>query len=75
MVEVDKSGKMVILDTVCPFCGEPDTIRVTLEGFKKYFGKSELIQNAFPELSASKREQIITGTCETCWEEHVKVEE
>jgi cytochrome c553 len=52
--------------TVCPLCHEPDTLEIPEEGFLAW-RNGQYIQDALPELSADKREQLITGTCPSCW--------
>ena len=49
----------------CPFCGKVSSVKVNTED---YFGweNGALAQNAFPYLSASKREILISGMCEEC---------
>jgi hypothetical protein len=53
-----------------PFTGDINTLNidVTLEQIEAYMD-GELIQNAFPNLSAGDREFIKTGITEESWEE------
>jgi len=53
-----------------PFTGDINTLNidVTLEQIEAYMD-GELIQNAFPNLSAADREFIKTGITEESWEE------
>lgn len=51
----------------CPACGLTDTLEVPMDGYAAWHG-GELIQDAFPELSAAQREQLITGYHEACWD-------
>ena len=46
----------VSIGTVCPLCRKLDTLEI-----------GAYIQDALPELDADKREQLITGTCPSCW--------
>ena len=49
----------------CPFCGKEHSVEVKLADYEKY-ESGELAQAAFPYLSATEREQIISGICPTC---------
>jgi hypothetical protein len=57
----------VLVQTHCPECGKPDTFAVNDEGLKKW-RQGVHIQGALPELSAAKREQMMTGICSPCWD-------
>lgn len=51
----------------CPMCGKEHYLRdISLEKFLKYQNGEGLVQDIFPELSASNREKLITGYCEKC---------
>jgi hypothetical protein len=51
----------------CGICGEQGTVEVPSVGFLQWnFGM--LIQEAFPELDRSLREQLKTGIHPQCWE-------
>lgn len=50
---------------VCPFCGEVHTVSVKESDFCRY-RNGELVQRAFPYLTATQREQIISGMCPEC---------
>lgn len=50
-------------------CRKCDTVvkfRIPEEGIKKY-QQGALIQDAFPHLSPSQREMLMTQTCDRCW--------
>ena len=51
----------------CPFCGEEHLISVNTEDYWAW-EDGELVQNAFPYLSADEREMLISGICPTCWD-------
>ena len=51
----------------CPYCGQHGSVRVTLDGHARR-AAGELVQNAFPELPAGLREQIISGTHPACFD-------
>ena len=54
------------IECVCPFCGKVQLIRVNSEDYDKW-ENGELIQRAFPYLTPSQREAIMTGICDKCW--------
>lgn len=59
---------MIMLITVqmrCPFCGEEHSVEVKLHEYERW-ESGELIQNAMPNLSATEREQLISGLCPQC---------
>ena len=57
---------MKYIKTVCPMCNEKHIVEVSDEGFRKW-QEGAHVQDAFPELPASEREMLITGTCDACW--------
>lgn len=57
----------IILTMQCPFCGEEHSVTTTEEQYAEYCG-GELAQNAFADLSATEREQIISHLCPQCQE-------
>lgn len=50
---------------VCPICGNEHSVVVEFEDWCAY-EDGELAQKAFPYLSATEREQIISGFCPDC---------
>lgn len=56
---------MVTLEIVCPFCGKLHFVEV-LESELDAYNSGALAQVAFPNLSATEREQIISGICPKC---------
>lgn len=50
----------------CPFCGEYHEVLVSEADLAAWQG-GELVQNAFPYLSADEREILISGICSDCW--------
>ena len=59
--------KEVCVVTRCPFCGKGNFIEVNDADYDDW-QDGELVQNAFPYLSADEREMLISGICPTCWE-------
>ena len=51
----------------CPECKRHQIIEVKEEDFNKW-RSGTIIQEAFPYLSASQREALITGLCQQCWD-------
>lgn len=62
---------MTTVSIRCPFCGQTQELRMTADQYERYCkwkrGKG-CIQNMLPDISASKREQLMTGICPTCWD-------
>ena len=54
----------VVLD--CPFCGRTHWVTVNSRDFADWRNFNVLTQNAFPYLSATEREQLISGLCPEC---------
>lgn len=49
----------------CPFCGRCSTLTVNVDDYIDY-QNGMLVQEAFPELSPSDREFLMTGMCKKC---------
>lgn len=52
---------------VCFMCNKEGFVEVSSEGYMAR-KKGSLIQDAFPDLDKSLREQIVSGTHPKCWE-------
>lgn len=59
--------KEVCIITRCPFCGGGTGVHVNESDYWDW-DDGELAQVAFPYLSASERETLISGICPTCWD-------
>ena len=59
--------KEVCVVTRCPFCGHANEVEVNEIDYLDW-QDGELVQNAFPYLSADDREMLISGICPTCWD-------
>jgi len=57
----------VELTIQCPSCGNEKKLKVNPDKLHSWFN-GMLVQNAFPDMSSSDREALITGTCDECWE-------
>ena len=55
-----------IMPVVCEECGEVFDIAVDFEDLLNWKA-GELVQNAFPYLTPSERELLISQTCGDCW--------
>lgn len=56
----------------CRRCNEPTYLTASPEQFAEYAlprGERRLVQEIFPDLSIGDRELLISGTCNTCWQE------
>jgi hypothetical protein len=56
---------------VCVLCKQPNHVPVTREQVRELsLPRSErrLMQDIFPDLSIGDRELLISGTCDTCWQ-------
>ncbi len=51
----------------CISCGERSIIELDEDKFHRWMG-GEHVQNVWPEMSADKRELLITGTHGKCWD-------
>jgi len=55
----------------CPFCGKKDEFKV--KGPELFlYRQGEFVQQAFVSLNADRREQIMTGVDQKCWDEKMK---
>lgn len=61
------TGKRMV-NRKCVFCGNPHSITVKMDEFVKWT-EGELIQKAMPNLTATEREQLISGICPKCQKE------
>ena len=52
----------------CMQCGQQGTMTVWEDDYQRYLNGAH-IQDAFPDLLAPAREQILSGTHPQCWEE------
>lgn len=51
--------------TKCPFCGTINSVIVPKENYKQW-QNGELVQKAFPMLSADEREMLVSRMCLGC---------
>ena len=60
--------KVKLLPPPCPRCGVQEPVFVDEHELRSYEGGA-LIQDAFPNLSSSERETLLSGYCSSCWDE------
>lgn len=59
--------KRMTVGCVCPFCHKRQEVEVDTYKYMLWNVGELLIQDAFPELSSSERELLMTGICNKCW--------
>lgn len=59
--------KEVCVVTDCPFCGRANEVEVNEIDYLDW-QDGELVQVAFPYLSANERGMLISGICHQCWD-------
>lgn len=57
----------VTLSVKCCQCGTIHKVRVNLDDLEEWRNGDKLAQEAFPYLSAEKRELLISRICPDCW--------
>lgn len=58
----------ITLSVPCVQCGAVHKLRVHLDDYESWKNGEKLVQEAFPYLSADKRELLISGICPECWD-------
>lgn len=56
----------MIVRRACPMCGRVHGVTVKIEEYNAWALGSKHIQDAMPRLSATEREQILSGLCPVC---------
>ncbi len=64
----DGKRQTLRFDGPCIHCGTPQSVRVDADAAMK-FAEGAFAQDCFPELSAGQREFLISGICDTCWDQ------
>lgn len=57
----------MIYNATCPFCRKRTSIEIDEAAYRDYQNGAK-VQEAFPTLTNSQRETIMTGICDGCWE-------
>lgn len=70
----DKHIVVILTTKPCPRCGNADELLVNGSDYEKYMAGMR-VQDAFPTLSAGRREQILTGYHPECWDIDIKEDE
>lgn len=55
--------------STCPYCASKRTMEVELNSLHDWAINGRLIQSAFPDMSPTDREALMTGICDDCWPE------
>ena len=63
--------EVCIVTRPCPFCGRSHEVEVNDMDYLDW-QDGELVQDAFPYLSAGERELLVSGICPTCWDKMFK---
>ena len=59
-----------ILKSTCPLCGHDRVLEpLDFNKLHAWVTGTTLVQRAFPDLNESDREALVTGICDTCWQE------
>ena len=66
---------MFTINTRCPFCGKTTPVQIRRVADYYAWQNGEHAQDAFPYLSASERELLISGICPSCWDNMFPPEE
>lgn len=61
-------GLVSVRTKPCPHCGQSSIVMLPVQGILDY-RKGALIQDAFPDTPAARREQFQTGFHPACWNE------
>lgn len=61
------AGDIIVQCPPCIVCGHVEEMTVDYTSLKKW-QNGTLIQEAFPDMPRSQREQLISGTCPDCWD-------
>ena len=68
--QTDYPNDVTILEIPCPFCGKISKLKVSTKVWRDgltAYRNGALIQHAWPTLTPSSRELIMTGICDECW--------
>lgn len=63
----DTKEETVVVETFCILCHTGDRVEVPRAGYEAWQA-GEFIQNALPTLSADEREQLVSGSHGSCFD-------
>lgn len=58
---------MKYVKTTCPLCHKETILEMSDEQYDLLMSTNGFIQDIFPNWSPAKREMLMTGICEKCW--------
>lgn len=64
---LEEQDKVQYTTKPCPVCGETSVLTVSDYALRRWKAGG-LIQNCFPDMPLNKRELMISGTHDSCWE-------
>ena len=70
-MEFIATGRTIRITRRCPFCGqhhEQTFNKEELDCGLKLHEAGALMQDAFPNFTPSQREFLMTGICDSCWD-------
>lgn len=72
---INEDGTTTVHTAECMVCFKTGELTLDTVAFNRYDLQDEFIQNAFPDMSAGDREQLLSGTHDACWNEIFPKEE
>lgn len=65
------SEKLIYHGVQCRVCKQERYVQVRPSEMMRFWkpNRTELVQDIFPDMSLEARELLISGTCESCWNE------
>ena len=72
MIIIFGTKDKVTIEYRCPFCTHTKRHDFPTDGFTKWYMEGMLVQEAFPTLSATDREVLISHICPDCQEKIFK---
>lgn len=70
--EVRKITGFIKVGIHCSVCNKKVVLEVSSSDLDDYKKGNKLVQRCFPYLTPSQREMLISGYCESCWDELMK---
>ena len=69
VVEFVDNETQVYVPRRCPLCAKDTHLVVRKRGYRAWQGGHAFFDSALPELSDAEHERLLSGMCETCYEE------